>query len=283
MIESIKNEGNFVPYWAEWILLFTIYSLLGWVCESTYCSILAKKLINRGFLNGPFCPIYGVGALLIVKLLSPFSDNLVILFFASLLLTSLLEYLTGFAMEKLFHAKWWDYSHRRFNIQGRVCLGNALIFGVMGVVVMRLVHPFVMRLIQMIPSFLAPFLAAGLAVYFVGDTVVTIRTILDLNKKVAELQKVLDEIREKSRAVLEEKKRSVEQAIESRLEADGKPYAEYLEKLRQKQAALERNSKLLHRRLMKAFPTMKSLRANESLARLREALEKRRNERKAKK
>lgn len=244
---------------------------------------LSKKLINRGFLNGPFCPIYGVGALLIVKLLSPFSDNLVILFFASLLLTSLLEYLTGFAMEKLFHAKWWDYSHRRFNIQGRVCLGNALIFGVMGVVVMRLVHPFVMRLIQMIPSFLAPFLAAGLAVYFVGDTVVTIRTILDLNKKVAELQKVLDEIREKSRAVLEEKKRSVEQAIESRLEADGKPYAEYLEKLRQKQAALERNSKLLHRRLMKAFPTMKSLRANEFLARLREALEKRRNERKAKK
>ena len=117
-----------MPYWAEWILLFTIYSLLGWVCESTYCSILAKKLINRGFLNGPFCPIYGVGALLIVKLLSPFSHNLVILFFASLLLTSLLEYLTGFAMEKLFHAKWWDYSHRRFNIQGRVCLGNALIF-----------------------------------------------------------------------------------------------------------------------------------------------------------
>ena len=272
-----------MPYWAEWILLFTIYSLLGWICESTYCSILAKKFVNRGFLNGPFCPIYGVGALLIVKLLSPFPDNLVILFFASLLLTSLLEYLTGFAMEKLFHAKWWDYSHRRFNIQGRVCLGNALIFGVMGVVVMRVVHPFVMRLVQMIPAFLAPFLAAGLAAYFVGDTIVTVRTILDLNKKVAELQKVLDEIREKSRAVLEEKKRSVEQAIESRLEADGKPYAEYLEKLRQKQAALERNSKLLHRRLMKAFPTMKSLRANESLARLREALEKRRNGRKAKK
>ena len=244
---------------------------------------LGKEICQPRFPERAFLPDLWGGRLLIVKLLSPFPDNLVILFFASLLLTSLLEYLTGFAMEKLFHAKWWDYSHRRFNIQGRVCLGNALIFGVMGVVVMRLVHPFVMRLIQMIPSFLAPFLAAGLAVYFVGDTVVTIRTILDLNKKVAELQKVLDEIREKSRAVLEEKKRSVEQAIESRLEADGKPYAEYLEKLRQKQAALERNSKLLHRRLMKAFPTMKSLRANESLARLREALEKRRNERKAKK
>ena len=122
-----------MPYWAEWILLFTIYSLLGWVCESTYCSILAKKLITRGFLNGPFCPIYGVGALLIVKLLSPFSDNLVILFFASLLLTSLLEYLTGFAMEKLFHAKWWDYSGWFLNFKGRVCFWGALGFGAMSV------------------------------------------------------------------------------------------------------------------------------------------------------
>ena len=92
----------------------------------------------------------------------------------------------------------------------------------------------------------------------------------------AELQKVLDEIREKSHVLLEEKKRNMELAIESRLSADRKPYTEYLEKLRQKQAALEQNSKLLHRRLMNAFPTMKSLRANESLARMRAALQERR-------
>lgn len=265
-----------MPHWAEYILLFAVYSLLGWVCESTCCSIQAKKFINRGFLNGPFCPIYGVGALLIIKLLAPFSANIIVLYLASLFLTSLLEYFTGFAMEKLFHAKWWDYSHRRWNIHGRVCLGNSLIFGVMGVVVMRVVHPFVMNILGRIPSFLIPFLAAGLAVYFIGDTIVTVHTILDFNKKMAELQKVLDEIREKSHALLEEKKRNVELAIESRLSADRKPYTEYLEKLRQKQAALEQNSKLLHRRLMNAFPTMKSLRANESLARMRAALQERR-------
>ena len=265
---------------SELILLFTIYSLLGWICESAACSIEAKKFINRGFLNGPFCPIYGVGALLIVKLLTPFSGNLAALFIAALLLTSVLEYLTGFLLEKLFHAKWWDYSHRRFNLQGRVCLGNALVFGVMGVAAVHLIHPLILRLLGMIPAFLSPFLAGGLAVYFIADTAVTVYAIFDLNGKLAELQKVLDEIGEKSQALLEEKKLSVEQAIESRLSADGKPYADYLEKLRQKEAELERNTKLLHRRLVNAFPTMKSLRQNESLARLRAALEERRKNRK---
>lgn len=268
---------------SELILLFTVYSLLGWICESVSCSIEAGKFINRGFLNGPFCPIYGVGALLIVKLLAPFSGNLPALFVASVLVTSILEYLTGFLLEKLFHAKWWDYSHRRFNLQGRVCLGNALVFGVMGVVVTRLVHPFVMQLLGLIPSFITPFLAAGFAAYFIGDTIVTVRTIVDFNGKLVELQKVLDEIREKSQALLEEKKLSVELAIGNRLETDGRHYAEYLEKLRQKQAELERSTKLLHRRLIAAFPTMKSLRQNESLARMRAALEERRKNRRYKK
>ena len=90
-----------MPHWAECILLFAVYSLLGWICESTCCSIQAKKFINRGFLNGPFCPIYGAGALLIIKLLAPFSANIIVLYLASLFLTSILEYFTGFAMEKL--------------------------------------------------------------------------------------------------------------------------------------------------------------------------------------
>lgn len=258
---------------SELILLFTLYSLLGWVCESACCAIEAKKFTNRGFLNGPFCPIYGVGALLIVKLLSPFSHSLVLLFLASTVLTSALEYVTGFLLEKLFHTRWWDYSHRRFNLQGRVCLGNTFLFGVMGVAVIYVLHPLTLRLLGLIPTVLEPFLAAGFALYFISDTALTVYTVLDLNKRLTELQKVLDEIREKSKALLGEKKRSVELAIGSRLEAGGDSLAEYVEKLRQKQAALEKSSKLLHRRLIGAFPTMKSLQGNESLARVRAALE----------
>ena len=93
-----------------WFLWLMIYSIIGWVYESTICSIGHRKLINRGFLNGPYCPIYGTGAVL------------VLLFFAGALVTCSLEYLTSWLMEKLFHARWWDYSKRKFNIGGRVCL-----------------------------------------------------------------------------------------------------------------------------------------------------------------
>ena len=97
------------------VISFALYSLLGWACESTYCSIPAKRFINRGFLNGPFCPVYGVGALLVIFLLRPFTQNLLVLFVFGVLVTSVLEYITGFLLEKLFHPtyvqKFYKYKH----------------------------------------------------------------------------------------------------------------------------------------------------------------------------
>ena len=110
----------------EWILYFFIYSFLGWVCECIYCGVPAKKFINRGFLAGPYCPIYGCGALAVIYTLTPFSDNVVILFGMGVIVTSALEYITSYMMEKLFHTKWWDYSKHPFNIHGRICLKNSV-------------------------------------------------------------------------------------------------------------------------------------------------------------
>ena len=115
----------------EWILYFFIYSFLGWVCECIYCGVPAKKFINRGFLAGPYCPIYGCGALAVIYTLTPFSDNVVILFGMGVIVTSALEYITSYMMEKLFHTKWWDYSKHPFNIHGRICLKNSILFGLM--------------------------------------------------------------------------------------------------------------------------------------------------------
>lgn len=123
------------------VLYFFIYSFLGWVCECIYCGIGARRFINRGFLEGPYCPIYGWGALIVLYALEPFKNNLVLLFFAGMILTSLLEYATSVVMEKMFHSTWWDYSNRRFNLNGRICLRNSVMFGVMGVVVVRIIHP----------------------------------------------------------------------------------------------------------------------------------------------
>lgn len=256
---------------SELFLLFTIYSFIGWMCESIYCSVLAGTFINRGFLNGPFCPIYGVGALLVVKLLAPFSENLAVLYLASVVVTSVLEYVTGFLLEKLFHTKWWDYSHRRFNLQGRVCLGNALLFGVMGVIVTHRIHPSILRLLAQLPADWSLALAIALGIYFLCDTTITVRTILQLNGKLAELQKVLDEIREKGGTALDDKRRTVLET-KARLEEGTKAR---LEALHSRQKALEQESKLLHRRLINAFPTMKSIRHSESLAHMQQALRER--------
>ena len=96
---------------------FFIYSFLGWVCESTYCSLGERRWINRGFLAGPVCPVYGFGAVIVVTLLTPFAYSIPLLFLTGMAATSALEYLTGFLLETLFHTKWWDYSKRRFNIR----------------------------------------------------------------------------------------------------------------------------------------------------------------------
>ena len=116
-----------------WFLWLMIYSVIGWIYESTICSIGQRKLINRGFLNGPYCPIYGTGAVLVLLVLGRI-QNPVLLFFAGAVLTCSLEYLTSWLMEKLFHARWWDYSKRKFNIGGRVCLIGAVVFGAFSVV-----------------------------------------------------------------------------------------------------------------------------------------------------
>ena len=111
------------------VLWFVLYSFIGWMYESILCSVAGKKLVNRGFLNGPVCPVYGTGAVAVVFVLSPLKDKPLALFLTSALLTTSLEYLTSWAMEKLFHARWWDYSKRFLNIHGRVCLRGFVAFG----------------------------------------------------------------------------------------------------------------------------------------------------------
>ena len=136
-----------VPDFRILFLLFLIYSAVGWLCESVYCSVPARKFINRGFLNGPLCPIYGVGALLADALLTPVAWSLPLLFLGGAIVTSVLEYFTGWLLETLFHAKWWDYSNKKWNLHGRVCLRNSILFGLMCVILLRVLHPLLLGLV----------------------------------------------------------------------------------------------------------------------------------------
>ena len=135
-----------------YFLLFLIYSFVGWCMEVGLKLVERKKFVNRGFLLGPYCPIYGYGAILITLLLNDFKSKPVILFLMAILICGILEYLTSFFMEKIFHLRWWDYSKKKFNINGRICLDTIVPFGILGTVIMYVTNPFFLDKIYIIPQ-----------------------------------------------------------------------------------------------------------------------------------
>ncbi|KFI51299.1 putative ABC transporter permease [Bifidobacterium callitrichos] len=160
-------------------LWFLFYSFCGWVYESILVSVQERRPVNRGFLNGPLCPIYGTGAVLGVVVLGGVR-NPILLFVISAVGACLLEYVTSWAMELLFHARWWDYSNFPFNLNGRICLYGALIFGVGGVVIVDVVQPEVARVTAMIPIMVIHWLFVTLFALTVADTIITVVGIIDL-------------------------------------------------------------------------------------------------------
>jgi len=133
------------------LCLFIIYAFLGWCTEVIFQASVKGKFINRGFLNGPICPIYGFGMLLVLACLQPLSDNLLILFAGSVLLTTALELVTGYTLKIFFHSKWWDYSAEPFNFKGFICLRFSLMWGLACVFVVNNIHPLIIRFVDWLP------------------------------------------------------------------------------------------------------------------------------------
>ena len=154
-------------------LLFIFYSFLGWLMEVTCKLIQYKRFINRGFLMGPICPIYGHGAIIMLILLKDFASNPFILFVMSMLVCTTLEYLTSYFMEKLFSAIWWDYSNKKFNINGRVCLRNTLCFGILAIVLVYFLNPFILTYIEKITEPFLSILFYTLLVVYIIDNIIS--------------------------------------------------------------------------------------------------------------
>ncbi len=132
-------------------MFFFIASILGYFTECTFCSVGSKKLVyNRGFLLGPYIPIYGVGASLVVLLLMGYKDDPIIFFSMTCIICSLLEYFTSYFMEKIFNVRWWDYSDDKFNLNGRICLQNSILFGLIGLVVLYTIYPLITSILNML-------------------------------------------------------------------------------------------------------------------------------------
>ncbi len=158
-------------------ILFIIYAFLGWILEVIYGLFVEKKFINRVFLSGPYCPIYGVGVLLIVYFLNKYSKDYLTVFVMASFICMVLEYLTSFLMEKLFNARWWDYSNMKFNINGRICLETTIPFGLGGIFIMYVLNPALEKLL----SFLGPnvtVIGIILMVIFLVDLIISTFVIL---------------------------------------------------------------------------------------------------------
>ena len=177
-------------------LYFFVYGFLGWCTEVAFAAWKEHRFVNRGFLNGPICPVYGIGVTLVVHFLSPYRSNLIILYITSTILVTALEWLTGFILERVFHNKWWDYSNMPLNLNGYVCLLFSLIWGVACVLIVDFIHPVIHKLLLYIPVIVGVIILIRLGIGMFADLYVTASGILKMNKRLAAMQEIADELHE---------------------------------------------------------------------------------------
>lgn len=194
---------------------FILYSIIGWIYETVFCSIKKLKWDNRGMLIGPYCPIYGVGAVLDVLLCSSL-PNARAVFFACMLGSAILEYGTSYATERLFHAVWWDYSRIPFNLNGRICLSCSIGFGFAGWIVLYGLHPYVSRLTALLPPVLQELAALLFMAVFAADCALTADSLAQINVKLEVTLHAIDsQISEKYEAFIENTKQNISEGLDT--------------------------------------------------------------------
>lgn len=179
----------------QWVTFFYIYGFLGWIWESCYVSIKKGKWINRGFLRGPFLPIYGSGAVMMLIVSMPFQGNLVLTYIAGVAGATLLEYVTGWVMERIFKVRYWDYSSHRLNLHGYICLTSSVAWGFFTIIMTEVLHPPVEQAVQKGMSRDANIIfVCVVSVVFVIDTVISAKAALDMAKVLESMGKIRNEL-----------------------------------------------------------------------------------------
>ena len=178
------------------MLYFFVYGFLGWCTEVAFAAVKEQRFVNRGFLNGPICPIYGVGVSAVVFFLTPYNNNIVILYIASVIIVTIIEGLTGWIMDVIFHNKWWDYSDMPLNIGGYVCLTFSLVWGVACVAIMKFIHPLIHKVLTFIPHTIGIIIIVILTAALIADLWVTVSAILKFNRHLEGMERIAKELHE---------------------------------------------------------------------------------------
>lgn len=281
-------DNNTILYF---ITYFIVYSFAGWLLESIYKSVYTKKFVNSGFLIGPYCPIYGFGAIIMLLTLGFLKEKPVLLFLASFFILSCWEYLVGLFLEKAFKTKYWDYSDIKFNIQGRVCLKNSIYWGILGLIFIEILHPFVQAQINQVPTNMLLYINVIVGFAMFVDLVASVTAATSFEEMIAKINEIGEAIKEKAKELTEREKtklfdesrgdsaskaedesepESIEKTIaDSEVKAKVKQVGREVEekdeniegiiaKLKAEQAKLKIRIYKQANRLKNAFPTMKS-------------------------
>ena len=178
----------------QWAIVFFMYSFAGWCWEVALSFVKRHRFVNRGFLTGPILPIYGFGALTILVVCVPVKSSVALVAFVGMLAATLLELVTGAAMEALFHVRYWDYTHERFNVHGYICAKAAAVWAVFSSLLVCVVHPFARGYVRMIPTGFSMVLAGSFAAFALADTFVAVRRALDLRALLESMERYAKEL-----------------------------------------------------------------------------------------
>lgn len=197
-------------------ILFWLYSFLGWLMETTLVSLQSKKFINRGFFMGPYCPIYGTGGVLLL-VLSPYKDSPFLVFILSIVICSIIEYLTSYILEMIYKVRWWDYSDRMFNLNGRVCLFNSICFGLLGMLMVSYLNPVFLNLITSLSDTILTIIALTILIITLIDMSITFSIMFDIRKTIINLkEKTITSIFKKNQDNTEEVSKRVKSILKEK-------------------------------------------------------------------
>lgn len=180
--------------WYQWLLIFYTYCFFGWIFESSYVSCKTRRFVNRGFLRLPMLPLYGTGAVMMLWVSLPLEHNVFLVYISGMIAATVLEYVTGWAMERLFKMKYWDYSNQRFNLNGYICLSSSVAWGFLTIFLTEIVHPPISRLVLLLHPIPALITVGAVTVMFTADAVQSVRAALDLAKVLDAMTKMRAEL-----------------------------------------------------------------------------------------
>ena len=294
----------------EWLFLFFLYCFFGWIFESTFVSLKSRKFVNRGFMRGPFLPIYGSGAIMMLVVSMPFQDNIFLTYIAGCIGATALELVTGELMEALFKVRYWDYSNQKFNYKGHICLSSTVAWGFLTILMTEFLHKGVERIIFILPPAAVTALTVATSFYIVVDFTLSFKAAMDLRdvlmglekakEEMERIQKRLDVIiavasdeiesrRQENSLKAEELMDSIEAKFNSLRERLKINPSEFVDDVREEimelrnKYSIEKEQRMRFRRLkdfyqrnlIKGNPTMKSKRFEEALEELKKAVNER--------